>query len=136
MAPAEDEAVELYRRSIETFNRDGTDAWLETCTDDIRVKTVEEFPGGGTFEGKEAVRGLMDEFTEAWDLARFHTGEEHLVNGRIVARSSWMVRGRTSGADTTLEFFAVAGFRNELVSSMTMHWTEDEALEFARGEAN
>lgn len=122
------QAVGLFRAMIEAFNERGTNAWLRLCSDDLVLMTIPEFPGGGRFEGKPAVRAFMNEFTEAWELARLETDDERELEGGVLSRARWRVRGRSSGADTTLDFFIVSRFEGGLLSSMFLGSTADDAI--------
>jgi hypothetical protein len=125
--------IALFEGLVEVFNRDGTDAMLELATPEVTIATAQGFPGGGRFEGKEQAGNFLKEFVDAWDEVRYDIEAARLVNGCVVHSARWVVRGKASQVEAELHFHGVTRFRDGLLEAVELFWTENEAIEHARG---
>ena len=73
--------VELFRRSVEAFNRRGLDAMMSFYAPDA---TWDAPPGIGSFEGAAAIRSFLEDWIGAWDeLRQEHEDGHDLGNGVV-----------------------------------------------------
>ena len=127
--PAEDLA--LVQAFVDAFNAGDLDRCLALTRPDFAMATAKEWPGGGVYEGQAAVRAFLEEYIGDWGEIRYeHSGPE-AVGGRIVERSRWVGSGRTSGIETSVDFYSVWSVEEGLLARFDAFALRDEARAFA-----
>ena len=97
--------------------------------------TADSFPGGGRFEGRESVSAFAEDFEAAWEDIRYEVADPRMVEGAVVHRARWAVRGKESQVPVNLDVFGVVRMDGEAVASLELFWDEAEAVERARSGA-
>src|ERR1700730_282555 len=91
--------LEVVRRTLETFMREGTSASYEgLVADDVDLRPAFEVTGGTSFAGPEGVVSFMRQWTEAFDDWALEVDELLDAGEAVVARLRQSARGRESGA--------------------------------------
>jgi SnoaL-like domain len=102
---------------------------------DVAVTTETTWPGGGTFEGREAFRRFAAQFREAFGAVAFEeTAEPESLGEWALFQGRWAGSGRASGIETTTRPFNVAvSSREGLITVMRFFWDEREARAYIAG---
>jgi ketosteroid isomerase-like protein len=128
-----EENVEIVRKSIEVFNRDGLDASLEYSADDIEHRAVEgAIDDRGPMRGKEAVRAYIQDWLDTFD--DFKTEAVELIavgDDQVVAVVRLSGRAKASGIETDLTFAVLYTVRDGKLARGREYETREEALEAA-----
>jgi len=115
--------AEILRQISDAASRGDVDAFAGSFTRDAVFLT-----GVGRFEGRDAIRGYVEDFWSSYDEQSFAPDEVHdLGNG--VALISAVVTGRLRGtsAEVHLRFAVVVTHAGGVVSRWTDYVTIDEA---------
>ena len=121
---------------VEAFNAGDVDALLHRADPGIVMATAREWPGGGVYRGADEVRRFIQEFRGDWAEIRFERLTSETVGDRLVERSRWLGRGRTTGIETQVDFYAAWTVRDGRVRRVDVFARRDEAREFARSDAS
>jgi ketosteroid isomerase-like protein len=128
-----EENVEIVRKSIEVFNRDGLDASLEYSADDIEHRPVEgAIDDRGPMRGKEAVRAYIQDWLDTFD--DFKTEAVELIavgDDQVVAVVRLSGRAKASGIETDLTFAVLYTVRDGKLARGREYETREGALEAA-----
>jgi ketosteroid isomerase-like protein len=128
-----EENVEIVRKSIEVFNRDGLDASLEYSADDIEHRAVEgAIDDRGPMRGKEAVRAYIQDWLDTFD--DFETEPVELIavgDDQVIAVVRLSGRAKASGIETDLTFAVLYTVRDGKLARGREYETREEALEAA-----
>jgi ketosteroid isomerase-like protein len=116
--------VELARRYVEAGNRRDFDAMMGFWA----PNGVQIAPGGYTFEGRAAIRGLFEDLAGSFDDLHGET-EEFIDFGHVVAFSVTIIMGHPVGSSGELRVrFAAVGVWTEGVIERATDYTDiDEA---------
>jgi len=120
---ASPDLAEIMRQLADAAGRGDPDDWADSFARDAVFLT-----GVGRFEGRDAIRGYIDDFNSSYDEQSFTPDEVHdLGNG--VAWFSAVVTGRLRGtsSDVHLRFAVVVTHAGGVVSQWTDYATIDEA---------
>jgi ketosteroid isomerase-like protein len=128
-----EENVEIVRKSIEVFNRDGLDASLEYSADDIEHRAVEgAIDDRGPMRGKEAVRAYIQDWLDTFDDFKTEAVEFIAVgDDQVVAVVRLSGRAKASGIETDLTFAVLYTVRDGKLARGREYETREEALEAA-----
>jgi ketosteroid isomerase-like protein len=99
-----EEDVEAVRGSYEALNRGDIDATVEVLAPDAEWHESAAFPGAGTFRGREAVRGFLEEFLESWEELHQQVEEVVVEGDRAALMIHLTARGRGSGAEVDARY--------------------------------
>ena len=91
-------------------------------------------PYAGVYEGRGAVRDLLEEIRDAFDDLEYFTEEWIEVEDRVVRVGGVRGRGRESGAEVEMKGGQLIEFSGVLPTRVTLYQTKDEALA-AAGES-
>lgn len=119
--------VELVRRNIEAVNRGDLDAYVRSYAPDAIFQT-----GVGRFEGRDAMRGYLEDLWGSYDELVFALEELHdLGNG--VAFCALVATGRLRGtsAEVHLRYAMVVTHVDGVLVRVTDYVNVDEAREAA-----
>jgi ketosteroid isomerase-like protein len=114
---------ELFRQSIEAVNRGELDAYLTFYAPDAVFQT-----GVGRFEGRDAIRGYLDDLWGSYDELVFALEELHNL-GNGVAFSALTATGRLRGtrAEVHLRYAMVVTHVDGALARVTDYVNVDEA---------
>src|SRR5436190_8848899 len=93
------ETVDVARRSLDAWNRDDLDAWLETGHPEIEWTSgiATEVRGGAqVYRGELEMRRFWDEWHSVWDLT-VEVSEVRDLGDTVVTLGRIRTRGKTSG---------------------------------------
>jgi ketosteroid isomerase-like protein len=118
---------------MDAWNERDFDTMLGLLMDEVVLRTDPDWPGGGEFKGRAAVRDFMDEFIEPWGDVRYEVTERAFrIGDRLVERRRWSGKGRASGIEGTIEFTSIIGYDGSLVASCEVFLDHEVALRLAR----
>jgi hypothetical protein len=120
---------------VAAFNGQGIEAFLERATQDFHLATAPGFPGGGSFDGRGIVSEWMTEFVSHWAEVRYEYDDLRVEHGAVLHLSRWVVRAEGSADEVSAEVFGCVRFRGDLMSSLDLFWTEEEAQQHAEKTA-
>jgi ketosteroid isomerase-like protein len=121
--------VERFHEVMEAWNTRDLDRMFSMVTDDVMLLTDPDWPGGGSFQGRDQILRFMDEFVEPWEDVRYETVTEGFeVGDQFVERGRWSATGRTTGIEGVIEFTSVVSFAGPQISRMAAYFDHDEAL--------
>jgi ketosteroid isomerase-like protein len=131
--------VEIVRRSMEAFARGELDAFLEAVRDsDVEWKTAADEPNPQTYRGRDGVRRLAAEFSEAW-AGRF---DDRMEFEDFVDMGDWVVapwkarlRGRSSGIEVEVSETYAVRVEDGRIVRVDEYRTRDEAIEAVRSRS-
>ena len=124
--------LEVVRRTLETFMREGTSASYEgLVADDVDLRPAFEVTGGTSFAGPEGVVSFMRQWTEAFDDWALEVDELLDAGEAVVARLRQSARGRESGAPVENLFGIVFRLQGGQIVRIKSYLTIAEALEAA-----
>jgi ketosteroid isomerase-like protein len=123
------ENVEIVRRAIDTFVREGPNTSFEgLIAEDVQVRPAFEVTGGASFVGPEGFARFIGQWTEDFDDWRVEVDELLDVREAVVARMRQSARGKASGAPVEVLFGVVFRFRDRQIARMEFFTTDAEAL--------
>jgi ketosteroid isomerase-like protein len=129
--PPEDLA--LVEEFVEAFNRGDLDRCLSLTPPEFTMDTAREWPGGGSYSGHAQVRAFLEEFIGDWERIRYEHSDPEIVNRGIVERARWVGAGRTSGIESSVDFYAVWSVADGQITRFAAFALKEEARGFARG---
>ena len=92
--------VEIYEQVLEAFNGQGIDGVLPYFADDVEVYDP-DLPGNGTYRGRDALRGLLEQFLSGAERTQVRGYELLPAGDRVVALTRTYTRGE--GGDPEVE---------------------------------
>lgn len=120
------ENIERMRQSMEAFDRRDRTAWLALRDQDSEVVTAGAWPEGGAIRGCEAGWDFYLQVVEAFEPHAYRDIE--LVDAgadKVLVHQRTEVRGKTSGADVEINYWAVVTFREG--KALRDQWFADRA---------
>ena len=121
-------AAEIVRLSIERFNADDIEGFLELFDAEMEFHDVPEIPGSTVYRGHEGMRRWWTTVKEPLEELRFELGEVTEGTDRIAVVTRAVGRGRGSGAEVDWTFTTVWGLRDGLISYHHGYTDHDDAL--------
>jgi ketosteroid isomerase-like protein len=89
------------------------------------------WPEPGPSIGREAAAAQFERVREDFDVDRLEIHESRDIDGVVVVRVLWIVRGRTSGVDASMELSGVYWFDGGLIVRNAFYWEHEAALSAA-----
>ncbi len=127
--------VELVRRGFEALSEGGVEALLPFIHPEFEVTTPANLASEpDTYRGHEGIRRYFDSFYDAMDEIRFEPGEFQEVGGRVIAPTTLIARGRTTGIQTQQEVVLAWSLRDAQAIRIEVFATLDEAMEAAQAD--
>jgi ketosteroid isomerase-like protein len=126
------ETVEIVRRSMEAFASGDLDAFLAAHHPDTEWRTAADEPNPETFVGREGLRRLASEISEAWtgrfdDVMEF---EDFIDLGDwVVVPWTARLKGRSSGIEVEVSETYAVRVEDGLIMRVDEYRTQDEAIE-------
>jgi ketosteroid isomerase-like protein len=122
------ENVEIARRAVEAWQRDGPDGLLQFFDPEIKFTPVEE---GRPLYGHQGVRTNLESWLEEWDDFRVEIREILDSGARVLVALQISARGKGSGLEVAMPIYEVFELRNGLAVTWEEYADREEALEAA-----
>jgi ketosteroid isomerase-like protein len=134
-SPQVEQTISALRGAYSAFNRGDIDATVEPLDPQIEWSEPTEFPGGGTYHGREGVKQYLMQSRAAW--AEIISEPEQFIpaGNRMVVfvHARLRAKGRSDWQDVRLA--DVYLFRDGKAIQMKAFADRQEALGWARAEA-
>jgi ketosteroid isomerase-like protein len=125
------ENVELFRRSLDAFNRGDLEAWLASIHPDVSFAPIRA-PIEGVYEGHAGIRRFFADNQESFDSFRLnYTDIRDIGNDRLLVIGTLHLRARESGIETDVPTAAIATARDGLLIRWKDYGDSQKALEAA-----
>jgi ketosteroid isomerase-like protein len=126
-----EENVKLAERAIAAINARDLDAYLECCTEDVRLETPMGAVGG-TYEGADGIRRFLTDVSDAAPNFRIELQRVEQVDGtRAILSMNTGSTGRASGISLNAATTNVYDFRDGKISRIRIYLDRQEALRAA-----
>jgi hypothetical protein len=89
------------------------------------------WPEPGPSIGREAAAEQFERVREDFDVDRLEILDLRDIEGVVVLRMLWIVRGHASGAAASMELSGVYWFDGDLIVRNAFHWDHEAALSAA-----
>lgn len=123
-----EQAVEALRDAYDAFNRGDYDAAVKSLDDDIEWTEPAEFPGGGTYHGRAAVKQYLKQSRDAWAEVRSEPERFIRAGDKIVVFVRARVRAKDSSQSQEVLLADVFAFREGKAVRMRAFADRQEAL--------
>jgi ketosteroid isomerase-like protein len=120
--------VEIVRRAIEVFNRDGSEAAAAFLDPEIEWHDLPEQPDAGVHHGRNGFKAAADQFTGGLECFRIIIDEIFDHGDQVITFSRTVGRGKGSGATFEQRGAGVWTLRNGLIVRVEWFGTQREAL--------
>jgi ketosteroid isomerase-like protein len=125
------ESLEAFARQVtEAFNR-SLDEYMDLHAPDVVHVTAPEWPEGGIYRGKEAVRDLWEGMLAAQAYSVQLEDVVVLEDGRVLSTLRTHSTGTTSGAAATTVFYTLGTVREGLIARVEYYLDYGSALNAA-----
>ncbi|WP_043679491.1 nuclear transport factor 2 family protein [Streptomyces xylophagus] len=131
-------AVDLLRRSLDTFLAKDMKAWTDLCAEDV----VAEFPfapeGSPTrIEGREALYDYLRGYPDLIDIREIPSVRVYPTADENVAIAEWSVIGSvvSNGNPYNMSYATFVTFRDGLIVTYREYWNPKVFLEALSGAA-
>ena len=125
------ENIEIVRRAVEAYAREGLDASMRFSTPEIEWSTTDAAMGEAFYRGHDGVRRFFASFDDEFDDLRFDV-EDLLDAGEAVILTLRIGgRGKASGATVELTAFYVCSLRDGMIYRVRTYTERAEALKAA-----
>jgi ketosteroid isomerase-like protein len=126
-----DEGIQVVRRSFEAWNANDLQALEAAYDPDVIVDPPEGWPEGETAYGWEAVRVQFERLKDAWEVEGVVVDEVEAVGDRVLAQFRWVGRGKASGVDVDLPFWALFKVREARIVRLKYFLSRENAVSAA-----
>ncbi len=92
-------AVEQLRGSYEALNRRDIDGTMAVLDPDAKWVEHSDMPEAGSYEGRETIRGFLEQFLDSWDEFEQQIEEVHTEHDCVLLFIRLTASGRGSGID-------------------------------------
>jgi hypothetical protein len=115
------------------WNEGRFDAWAECFSQGCVMHTDPEWPEAGAVEGRPAIERFARDFADQWDVSTLEVGEIEQRGEAWLVETRWVLKGRSSGAETDLPFVSVVRFEDDRISELRLLRDRDQAIAAAEG---
>jgi ketosteroid isomerase-like protein len=122
------ENVEVVRRSLDAFARQGPEAALPFLDREV-VIVDPDLPGGGRFEGHEGFLAFVSQVLDAFEDYRVEPEEFLDAGERVVVFLHHQARGKGSGAPIELRDAQVWTIAEDRATRIDLYLDRGEALD-------
>ena len=128
LAGVRGDELEAVRSSYEALNRGDIEGTMAMLAPDVEWHESAALPDTGTFTGREAVRGFLEDFLEQWQ--EFHQEVEEVVTegDRAALMIHLTARGRGSGAEVDARYAHLWTLREGVGVRVEAYYDRDAAL--------
>jgi ketosteroid isomerase-like protein len=128
--PVSQQNVDLFRESIERFNRNEIPGVLRLMDPEIRFEhRMAELQGD--FTGVDGVRDWFADIAQHFDRWRIECDDLRDLGDRVLALGTLWAVGKGSGVETAVPYTVVATFSDGLITSFIDYGDRERALEAA-----
>ncbi|MEV0473286.1 nuclear transport factor 2 family protein [Streptomyces prunicolor] len=131
-------AVDLLRRTLDTFLAKDMKAWTDLCADDV----VAEFPfapegSPARIEGREALYDYLRGYPDLIDIREIPSVRVYPTADENVAIAEWTVVGSvvSNGNPYNMSYATFVTFRDGLVVTYREYWNPEVFLEALSGDS-
>ncbi|MDV7221851.1 nuclear transport factor 2 family protein [Streptomyces prunicolor] len=131
-------AVDLLRRTLDTFLAKDMKAWTDLCADDV----VAEFPfapegSPARIEGREALYDYLRGYPDLIDICEIPSVRVYPTADENVAIAEWSVVGSvvSNGNPYNMSYATFVTFRDGLVVTYREYWNPEVFLEALSGDS-
>jgi ketosteroid isomerase-like protein len=122
------EKVEIVRRGIEAFNREGVEGILPLVHPEFEATTPPDLASEpDTYRGPDGVRRWFDSFDEVMDGIRWDPHAFHEEQGRVLVEFTLRARGKRTGLDFGQDAVMVWELRNGRAVGLDLYPTLEQA---------
>ena len=130
-----DKTIPVLREAYAAFNRGDFAAAVALLDSNVEWTEPPEFPGGGTYHGREAVKGYLKQSRERWaegrsEPERFIIAGDHIV---VFVHARYIPKGGNEWHDVRLA--DVYTVRNGKIVQMNAFADRQKALQWAGAKA-
>ena len=93
------DAVEQLKGSYEALNRRDIDGTMSVLDPGAKWVEHSDMPEAGSYEGRETIRGFLEQFLDSWDEFEQHIEEVHTEHDCVLLFIRLTASGRGSGID-------------------------------------
>jgi ketosteroid isomerase-like protein len=130
------DSLELCRRAYELYGRGDFDSMLELFAEGVEVYVAPTNFESGTYQGREAYRGLLERWGEAWSGMRIEPLSMKAVGEWVLARVEYSGRTRDSALEIRQASWELSLWRGGQVRKYELYWDADQGRRaFAEREA-
>ncbi|MFE3411817.1 nuclear transport factor 2 family protein [Streptomyces mirabilis] len=129
-------AVDLLRRSLDTFLAKDMKAWTDLCADDV----VAEFPFApegvpARIEGREALFDYLRAYPDVIDVREIPAVRVYPTDDEDVAIAEWSVKGSvvSNGNPYNMSYATFVTFRDGLIVNYREYWNPQVFLKALAG---
>ncbi|MET9032776.1 nuclear transport factor 2 family protein [Streptomyces mirabilis] len=129
-------AVDLLRRSLDTFLAKDMKAWTDLCADDV----VAEFPfapegAPARIEGREALFDYLRGYPDVIDVREILAVRVYPTDDENVAIAEWSVKGSvvSNGNPYNMSYATFVTFRDGLIANYREYWNPQVFLNALAG---
>ncbi|SFF54082.1 nuclear transport factor 2 family protein [Streptomyces mirabilis] len=129
-------AVDLLRRSLDTFLAKDMKAWTDLCADDV----VAEFPfapegAPARIEGREALFDYLRGYPDVIDVREIPAVRVYPTDDENVAIAEWSVKGSvvSNGNPYNMSYATFVTFRDGLIVNYREYWNPQVFLNALSG---
>ncbi|MCX4609133.1 nuclear transport factor 2 family protein [Streptomyces mirabilis] len=129
-------AVNLLRRSLDTFLAKDMKAWTDLCADDV----VAEFPfapegAPARIEGREALFDYLRGYPDVIDVREIPAMRVYPTDDENVAIAEWSVKGSvvSNGNPYNMSYATFVTFRDGLIVNYREYWNPQVFLKALAG---
>ncbi|MGW3976565.1 nuclear transport factor 2 family protein [Streptomyces mirabilis] len=129
-------AVDLLRRSLDTFLAKDMKAWTDLCADDV----VAEFPfapegAPARIEGREALFDYLRGYPDVIDVREIPAVRVYPTDDENVAIAEWSVKGSvvSNGNPYNVSYATFVTFRDGLIANYREYWNPQVFLNALAG---
>lgn len=126
-----EQRIMALRAAYAAFNRGDIDAAVEPLDAHIEWSEPAEFPGGGTYQGREGAKQYLAQSRAAWAEVISEPEQFIAAGGRIVVFVHARVRSKNSSEWQEVRLADVYTFRNGKAIQMRAFADRQEALRWA-----
>jgi ketosteroid isomerase-like protein len=122
------ENVEIVRRAIEVFNRDGPEAVTAFFDPEVEWHDLPEQPDAGVHHGRAGFLEAVEQFSGGFEDYRVVVDEIFAHDDQVVTNHRSAARGGASGATFEQRGAGVWTLRNGFIARVEWFGTQREAL--------
>jgi ketosteroid isomerase-like protein len=124
------ENADIYRRSLEAFNRRDKEAWRANIDPALENHPPSEWPEARVLHGADAVWDFFVEGFEPWESTGLEiVGPIEESDDAVMVHVQAEIQGKASGAELLWEYFHVVWFKEGgIATRMAWFADRDEAL--------
>jgi len=125
------ENVEIVRRAIEAYEREGLDGSLRYYDPEIEWTSTDAYIEAATYRGHDGVCRYLGTMEAEFDDLRIEPVELIDAGEQVISRVRISGRGRSSGAPVELMLFSVVSLRDGMIYRLRNYPDMGAALEAA-----